>query len=1204
MPARPNPSDDETVSVGVRDDRLCDKYEFLLLARQPVRVADFLRGEGLDPDAASPDLLRELDRLDAYYRPQDQTRPYGVAPVEPDEPDEAAAGMVLGGRYTLVQKIGGGGMGDVWMAQQTAPVRRTVAVKLIKAGMDTRAVLARFDAERQALAVMDHPHIARVLDGGSTPAGRPFFVMELVKGVPITKFCDERKFTPQQRLELFIPVCEAIQHAHQKGVIHRDIKPGNVLVAMYDDKPVVKVIDFGIAKATAQPLTERTLVTGFGAVVGTPEYMSPEQAGFNQLDIDTRSDVYSLGVLLYELLTGTTPVDRKSLQDAAVHEVLRIVREVDAPRPSDRLSSSANLPGIAATRGTEPKKLSGQFRGELDWVVLKALEKDRGRRYDSALAFAADVRRHLANEVVAARPPTPGYRLRKFVRRNRVPVLAVAAVFVALLGGVVGTTLGLLEANHQRDEKEDARGKEATQKGFAEANAATANANAAEAERKRVEADAATKAAKAAKDVAAAEAKKAREAEDATLADFRATTGDVLTNLLAKDSELNSEARTFLKELLKRWEGFSQRAGDDLRSRLIRAEGLFRVASIQSQLGSQDLALVKCHDAQKILDAVLVEMPDSVEAMELLAYVLGHIAEKWTTQSREEELRAYQMELQLWQEVARRKPADPNGRYMIARAHLCFGKYHLESRDIPLAEEAFLKCKEIDEALLRADGKNALYLDSSIACGLALAQCKDFSGKNPVAAYRGVLTQADAALADDPDRMSLRLAKSTIHENLGKALFDRGSGEEALRHYAQAHEVYQGLCRDSPGRVEFQRGINATRNRVAHVLASLKRFDGAKEQFIAATDGLSKLLEKYPRNDLLLREAAWGRGNYAVMLEGAGEPKAAIEQYKHTVRLGGRLLSVDSRVPSDHTNQIDTMLRLAELLDRQGSRSEWQRQLEEARDYLFEPIRLFPEYVSFADNYITVCNALLPVYERDQNREQVEKCYRTLYHLCDEYSRRQPKVVSWKTDAATVARNYGAFLHDIGHNDHSLTWINRSINLLVELRKGPVQDQQIAAKLRMGYIDRAIVQQRRERYDDSLKDWAAATALSDKAEHPFMRASSVLALAGSGRVGDAVAEIRKLQSLANWPGHIWYEFGVVCAKASAAEGREREKQDLVQASVAHFKKALRAEVDNGKLRRPAADFAALKDNEDFRKLAIQWAEKYPLEVLPPPRLDK
>src|SRR5215831_11244897 len=309
-------------------------------------------------------LLRAHDRAGHLL---DQPVPGGPARTGAYTPN-AQAGDVIAGRYKLLEAIGEGGMGAVWVAEQTQPVRRKVALKLIKPGMDSKSVLARFDAERQALAVMDHPNIAKVLDGGLTEAGRPFFVMEYVKGVPITEYSDTARLSVAERLKLFVQVCQAVQHAHQKGIIHRDLKPTNILVAPYDDKPVPKVIDFGLAKAMHQSLTERTLHTAHETTLGTPLYMSPEQAQLNNLDVDTRSDIYSLGVLLYELLTGTTPLELQRCKEAAWEEMKRLVREEEPPRPSTRLSSIDTLPSLAAGRQTEPTRLTKLVRGDLDWI--------------------------------------------------------------------------------------------------------------------------------------------------------------------------------------------------------------------------------------------------------------------------------------------------------------------------------------------------------------------------------------------------------------------------------------------------------------------------------------------------------------------------------------------------------------------------------------------------------------------------------------------------------------------------------------------------------------------------------------------------------------------------------------------------------------------------------------------------------------------
>jgi serine/threonine protein kinase len=417
-------------------------------------------------------------RVEALLRANDAAPlPPALAPVTTidERPVRERPGMVIG-PYKLMEQIGEGGMGLVFVAEQQHPVRRRVALKVIKPGMDSAQVVARFEVERQALALMDHQNIAKVLDAGTTASGRPYFVMELVHGVPITQYCDANQLTPRRRLELFVPVCHAIQHAHQKGVIHRDLKPSNVLVTMYDDKPVPKVIDFGVAKAIEQRLTEKTVYTQFGALVGTFEYMSPEQAELNAFGVDTRSDIYSLGVLLYELLTGTTPLDRPRLREAAYGEIVRLIKEEEPPRPSLRLSTSGNLPKIAAARKMEPAQLSRLVRGEIDWIVMKCLEKDRARRYETANGLARDVQRYLADEPVEACPPSAGYRLRKYASKHRAALLTATALAAMLLAGVVVSTWQAVrataaqrQARAERDTAQEARAEEVAQRGQAEA---------------------------------------------------------------------------------------------------------------------------------------------------------------------------------------------------------------------------------------------------------------------------------------------------------------------------------------------------------------------------------------------------------------------------------------------------------------------------------------------------------------------------------------------------------------------------------------------------------------------------------------------------------------------------------------------------------------------------------------------------------------
>jgi serine/threonine protein kinase len=621
--------------------------------------------------AGDEELRHEVEALLAQHAQASgflESPPAGLAPtVDSGAPNAGAThshvptpAEALGsdiGPYKLLQKLGEGGMGTVYLAEQAEPVARRVALKIIKAGMDSAHVIGRFEQERQALAMMDHPSIAKVFDAGTTPpayAGgspRPYFVMELVKGIPITKFCDQEHLTPKERLELFIQVCHAVQHAHQKSIIHRDLKPSNVLIALYDGKPIAKVIDFGIAKATAQKLTERTLFTEVGQIVGTLEYMSPEQAELNNLDIDTRADIYSLGVLLYELLTGSPPFTAQQLRSAAFTAMLRMIREVEPPKPSTRLSSSDELPSIAANRKLEPARLTRLVHGDLDWIAMKCLAKERNHRYETANGLAMDIQRYLADEPVLARPPSVAYRLKKFLRRNRGSVLAGALVLLALIAGIIGTTIGLLQAQASADVARDEAWKAGQERDAARA--------ARDEERKAKEAE-------------SVQRHLAEAARDSAANTLDAMTSGIVGEALAQQKAVTPEQKQFLTAALKYYRELLKEKASDEAARSRMAHAAFRIGAIEWRLGNYKRSAAALVQARDHYATLAREFPTVDNRFGLAAShrSLGIVLQ---IDNPEEGVQALRLALPIFQDLAVSQPKMHAYRGEVARTHDLIG---------------------------------------------------------------------------------------------------------------------------------------------------------------------------------------------------------------------------------------------------------------------------------------------------------------------------------------------------------------------------------------------------------------------------------------------------------------------------------------------------------------------------------------------------
>jgi serine/threonine protein kinase/Tfp pilus assembly protein PilF len=794
-----------------------------------------------------------------------------------DGPIRECPGTLVG-PYKLMEQIGEGGMGLVFVAEQQHPIRRKVALKVIKPGMDTRQVVARFEAERQALALMDHPHIAKVLDGGETEGGRPYFVMELVKGVPITEYCDQNQVPVRERLGLFLDVCQAVQHAHQKGIIHRDIKPSNGLVMSQDGRPVVKVIDFGVAKAVGQQLTDKTIYTQFTQLVGTPLYMSPEQAGGSGLDVDTRTDIYALGVLLYELLTGTTPFDKERLKGADYDEIRRIIREEEPPRPSTRISTLGQAATTVSTRRkSDPRRLTQMVRGELDWIVMKALEKHRSRRYETPSALAADVQRYLADEPVEARPPSAGYRLGKLLRRHKGPVLAASLLLLALLGGIAGTTYGMLRAEERRAEAEAAR--------------------------------------------------------ERTWQALDAMTSTLTADSLTTQKEISAEQKKFLTEVLTYYRELAGEKADDEQAWARTAKAALRVGYIQYRLGHKEDAIAALRQAQGDFAGLVGDFPAVPEYRRELAGSHNDLGALLRDHGQwHESEQQYRQALALLERLATEFPAVPNYRRELAGSHNDLGLALAGLGKRREAEQQYRQALALLERLATEFPDKPAYRHWLAKSRINLGRVLAGLGKWPEAErqYRRALALQEKLAADSPTAPAYRQGLANSHNNLGVLLKNLGKWPEAERQYRRALALQEKLAADSPTSPAYHQNQAINHNNLGRVLADLGKWPEAERQYRRALALQEKLAADSPTVPAYRHELAGTHNNLGIVLEGLGRLPEAEQHHRRALALREQLVA-DSRAVQAY--QIDlggSCCNLGSLLSANGRPGESLASFEKA----------------------------------------------------------------------------------------------------------------------------------------------------------------------------------------------------------------------------------------------------------------------------------
>jgi tetratricopeptide (TPR) repeat protein len=1077
-------------------------------------------------------------------------------------------GTLIAGRYKLLEQVGEGGMGTVWVAEQTQPVRRKVALKLIKAGMDSRTVLSRFDAERQALALMDHPNIAKVLDGGTTESGRPFFVMEYVKGVPFTSYCDDARLSIPERLQLFVAVCQAVQHAHQKGIIHRDLKPSNILICLFDGQPVPKVIDFGLAKAMYQPLTEHTLYTAHGLMMGTPLYMSPEQAEFNNLDVDTRTDIYALGVILYELLTGTTPLEKQRFKDGAWQEMLRMIKDEEPPRPSARLSGSGTLPTIAAQRHMEPVKLTKLVRGELDWIVMKCLEKERARRYETANGLARDVQRYLADEVVEARPPSAAYRLRKFARRYR-GAMATAAGFAGLL--VLAAAVFAWQA--VRATRAEAR--------------AALERDAAQEARKRADRNFET----------------AKDAVERYLS-------NVTENPNLKQANFHQLRKDLLDTALPFFQKLVEQEGSDPDLQGSRGQAYYRLANLRSEMGELEHAAADYQGALEILKPLAAEFPAVAQYRQNLAsshcdygYALARLGRRPEAEDE------YHNAIAIQEQLVTSLPAERQYREDLARSHsqlsgvLASNSAGMFVSQTGRTDEAQAECRKAlaVRERLAADFPTVAKYHRDVGGALSdLAGLISESGKltEAVALFEQAIRHQELARARDPkDSISLKFL-SIHHYNLALLFGDLGRWADSAGEYGQAVAGLEKLVADFPPVVEYREMLGVFRMNLGIILADLGRREEAESQHRKAMILQKRLAVEFPTRADHYTYLGGSLDNLATLLVRTGRRTEARDMYDEAIRCGAKALELDQKDTDTRSFLGEHHTRLGMLLAELGRRSEAEthhRQATAIRDKLAKEVHSDPVYQRGA----AFSHQSLALFLADVGRsDPAEDEHNRALKIREDLAARSPDVPRNRIDLAANQISLGHLLRDRGRPKEALVRYAKAIAdlesiLARENRYVPARDA-----LRDAYWGRARALDRLGRYVDAVPDWERAENLDDGGQRAVLQLGRAISQAYlSGKHQDALTEAETLAKSADGP--TLAAMARLCALASALSSEAQKpaapasfQEEYAARAVALLGQAASKGYRDSLYLKEGFDLSALRNRKDFQ-LLLKDAEATP-----------